>query len=684
MSLNLLSYFTDLKLSVDQNNSITKLDSFFASNDKVFLLKGYAGTGKTTILSGLTKALKSHGIETYLMAPTGRAALVMQNKTKIAASTIHKLIYNLENLIEDNDTDQFKAYYGLNTNPHSNNAVYFIDESSMISNIYSDNEFFLCGTGYLLNDLFSFCKLDHSNRKIVFIGDPAQLPPVNMSYSPALDEKTIEKFDSNYKQSVLSYVFRQTATSSILESATHLRTSIEKEEFGTFDLHTESEDLSIIDTNTFESSYLTLAKTTLNGIDGLVVIAHSNKQALNYNFLIRKMRYKLPGDCTVRNKEKLLVTKNSYGESFAIFNGTIITVKEVHDEIRVEKIRFTGKNGTSNEEEIRWRDLTIIVDTIDGPLELQRTIIENVLNEPSRSLSNAQQIAIYVDFKNRMRNENIIPRTEEYRRAYKTDKYFNALRVKYGYAITCHKSQGGEWESVIIDFETFIGDKTKAYYRWAYTALTRAKSRVLAVNPNIRNPISSIQFNPIGSLTNNLRGNYFYPNPENNDQEFLNWQLSRLNNLCNDKSFILSVEEHQFLRRLTLTYKNDVCTIDLRYNSDFFTSLACRNSSSDDFFDICSSMIDLSRESTEFSYQGPDDHRKLLFEVVSELCDSLEIQIINIRSSQWSELYFFKTKAECAVIEFYFNAAMVFGNAIPKSTLGSQDELLVSLISKLS
>lgn len=684
MPLNLLSYFTDLKLSEDQNKSITKLDSFFASTNKVFLLKGYAGTGKTTILSGLTKALKSNGIEFHLMAPTGRAALVMQNKTKIAASTIHKMIYNFENLVEDNNTDQFKAYYGLNTNPHSNNTIYFIDESSMISNIYSDNEFFLCGTGHLLDDLFSFCKLDQSNRKVVFIGDPAQLPPVNMSYSPALDEKTIEKFDVNYKQSILSYVFRQAATSSILESATHLRKSIENEDFGTFNLNTESEDLSIIANSSFESSYLSLAKTTLTGIDSLVVITHSNKQALNYNFLIRNMRYKLPGDCTVRNKEKLLVTKNSYGESLAIYNGSIITVKEVHDQVRVEKIRFTGKNGTSNEEEIVWRDLTIIVDTIDGTLELQRTIVENVLNEPSRSLSNSQQIAIYVDFKNRMRKKNITPRTEEYRRAYKTDKYLNALRVKYGYAITCHKSQGGEWESVIIDFETFIGDKTKAYYRWAYTALTRGKSKVLAINPNIRNPISSIQFNPIESLARNLKGNYFYPNPTNEAKAFLTWQLSRLNNLCNDKSINLSVEELQFLQRLTFTTNDDECTIDLRYSNDFFTSSVLRQSNNDDFYDVCNNLVDSSKQSTEYMYLGPDDHRKLLFEVVSEFCDSLDIYIINIKSSQWSELYYFKTKAECAVIEFYFNASMVFGTAIPKSTLGNKDDLLISLIGKMS
>jgi hypothetical protein len=682
--VNLFSYFSSLKLSSDQYSAISELQSFFNSQDKVFLLKGYAGTGKTTVLSGITKALKENNIEFHLLGPTGRAALVMQNKTQVEASTIHKLIYNFDNLVEDEKSDHFQAYYALNTNAHSEDTIYFVDEASMISNAYSENEFFICGTGFLLNDLMSFCSLNNSNRKIVFIGDPAQLPPVNMNFSPALNEETIASYNINFKQSVLSQVFRQETNSDILESATQIRTNIEEENFGTFQLQTGNNDLSIIDVADFKDSYLSLAKTSRDGIDGLIVIAHSNKQTLNYNFIIRKLRYNVPGNSTVRRKEKLLVTKNSYNGAYPIFNGTIITVQDVYDSVRVEKVRFTGKNGTSHEEEIRWRDISIHLDTMNGKITLETTIVENVLNEPSRSLSDKQQVAIYVDFKNRMRKAGIDPKSLHYKEKYRSDKYFNALRVKYGYAITCHKAQGGEWSSVIIDFDTFIGDKSKTYFRWAYTALTRAKSRVLAINPNIRNPISSISFRPIELLAKPISGNWFYPNPNSLDKAFLGWQLDRLKNLCDENNILLQCQELQYMQRFSFQRNEEECTIDLGYDINFFTSTIARNHNNEDFLTLCKKNVLSSKESSEFHYQGPLDHRKLLFDNISELVNTLNIHIINIKSLQWSEMYFLNTKAKCAVIDFYFDGSNAFGTAIPKSTLGPNDELLANLISKMS
>ena len=429
-------------------------------NEDVLMVKGFAGTGKTWIVSALVKALAELGIKTVLMAPTGRAAKVFGTYANQTAYTIHKVIYRQKT------SGSEAGAFSLNWNK-SRDTIFIIDEASMISN--SSFEYSIFGSGRLLDDVLDYI-YQGDNCKLIVIGDTAQLPPVGLDQSPALDKELWKLMGYNIIEYFLDEVIRQSAESGILFNATLLREYMstdvvdmnvpELNVSGYSDIHCISgEELIELISGSFDQY----------GIENSVVICRSNKRASMYNKGIRNSILMLEEEIT--SGDYLLVVKNNYfwteknKEIEFIANGDIAKIVRI--------------NGYEEMYGYRFANVTLSFSDYNF-LEIDVKIILDVLSLDTPGFSKAQNDQFY---KIVMEDYTDIKSKRKQFEELKKNPYFNALQVKYGYALTCHKSQGGQWNSVFID-QGLVKDEEKnmEYMRWLYTAITRATDNVYLIN----------------------------------------------------------------------------------------------------------------------------------------------------------------------------------------------------------
>lgn len=469
----------NIKHTKSQLNAIAKYHEFIEGNTSIFILKGYAGTGKTTLINYICNDLSDNKVQSSVMAPTGRAAKVISDKIEGDAYTIHKSIYSLDKLIEFNSdlssSNSFKYFFGLKYNDDSINAVYIIDESSMISNNFSESLFFRFGSGYLLNDIIKYTQIENKrfNRKIIFLGDTAQLPPIGMEYSPALDINYLKSYyNLSIDQIELKEVIRQKNKSGILINATNIRDQLFSDNFRQFYIDNNYNDIESISYSSIVNKYISLKKYSKP-----IIIAHSNKTVHEYNTAVRDSIY--PNNKNIMIGDIILVNRNNY--KYGLLNGEFGRVKDINSETEHKKIHL--KNDGGIDVDLYFKDLTISVTTLNGnETNIKCKIIENLLNSNKSYLSKDEQQALYVLYIMNMKKKGISPKTPEFREGIKNDPYFNALCIKYGYAVTCHKAQGGEWDNAIVDFNASLNKFSKKYFRWCYTALTRCSKKLYALN----------------------------------------------------------------------------------------------------------------------------------------------------------------------------------------------------------
>ncbi|MBS4029584.1 MAG: AAA family ATPase [Ignavibacteriales bacterium] len=476
-----LTDFFNFHLTGNQKEAIKKIDAFLGDDSFCFLLKGYAGTGKTFLIKGLSDFLANRKTQFVLMAPTGRAAMVIANKTKRNASTIHKAIYAMSDLLEYTDKDDegnetFKFFYPLKNNYDNDDTIYIVDESSMISNNFSAAEFFRFGSGFLLKDLIHYVGSTPAiKRKIIFIGDPAQLPPVSSNNSPALDKSYLEKeFGIKSKEYELTEVFRHGTNSGILDNATKIRESIKQNIYNQIEIQSATDVIPVIHEKILEQ-YLNATNNIID--DETTIIAYSNRAVKFYNEMIRKHFF--AGNRKICIGDKIMIVHNNYANGIVLLNGDFGIVLKVDNP---EPTRFI-KLGRKSAEivSLNFINLVIRFQDVDGIIhDLNCKAFEDLLYSTERDLSSAQMRALLIDFNER--NKNLKHKTPEYKQALKVDPYFNCLRLKFGYAITCHKAQGGEWKNAFVDFSTSMGYFNSSYFHWAYTALTRAKEKLFTIN----------------------------------------------------------------------------------------------------------------------------------------------------------------------------------------------------------
>ena len=443
-----------------QHELISSLSGFITEgrDEDLFLLKGYAGTGKTTVISSFVRVLKKFKIKTVLLAPTGRAAKVLSRYASEPAFTIHKWIYRQRK--EEEGIGVFDVDFNKNSN-----TIFIVDEASMISNYSPDGSFF--GSGALLDDLIRYV-YNGRNCKIIFVGDIAQLPPVGLDVSPALDKDELQfSYGKKVWEKYLDEVVRQSADSGILYNATLLRVAMFSGDAGFphFDINGYSDVRRIGGDELIEeisSSYDNF------GIGETMVVCRSNKRANRFNQGIRNSI--LYREEEISSGDMLMVVKNNYywcddsGNMDFIANGDIARIQRIKRIVELYGFRFA----------------MVSLEFPDYNEELDTIIMLDTLNVESPSLGYEDSKKLYREIEKDYINEkNKKKRFEKIRE----NEYFNALQVKFAYSVTCHKAQGGQWSSVFIDQGWIPEDiPDMEYMRWLYTAFTRATERLYLVN----------------------------------------------------------------------------------------------------------------------------------------------------------------------------------------------------------
>lgn len=442
----------------DQSVLIEQLGRFVIqpSENKVFLLRGYAGTGKTSVVSALVRAMKKLQQPCVLLAPTGRAAKVLSHYSGFAAFTIHKYIYRQERM----DIESF----GLAENK-ATNTLFIVDEASMIATQTDSSTF---GTGNLLEDLIHFVYCGH-HCSILFVGDDAQLPPVGQSESLALSSKHLAGFGLEVSEAVLSQVARQTLNSHILVNATQIRESIAT------DKHlvtiSEGKDVKRLTGDrlieSLENSYREV------GVEETLILTRSNKRTNLYNQGIRNRI--LWREDLLSTSDRLMVSKNNYfwTEQYEdlpfLANGDLLEVVRLRNEREMYGFHFVDASLRALDYD--WEiDVVLWLDTLttDSP-ELNYAMHKELFGKIAED---------YPEIRSR----------RELWKTIKANPYYNALQVRFAYAVTCHKAQGGQWKHVYIDpgkvesVEYSVESERKEYLRWFYTALTRATEQVFLLN----------------------------------------------------------------------------------------------------------------------------------------------------------------------------------------------------------
>ena len=432
---------------------------FCREMDSLFLLKGYAGTGKTSLIGALVKTLDQLEQKCVLLAPTGRAAKVFAHYAEHPAFTIHKKIYRQRSF--SNELDNFS----INDNLHQH-TLFIVDEASMIANDGLSGSMF--GTGRLLDDLVQYVYSGQGCR-LMLIGDTAQLPPVGEEESPALSANALKGYGLKVYEGMLTEVVRQLSDSGILWNATELRRYIAEEDFFTLPpIRVEDfPDIKVIPGNELIEAITDSYDHV--GLDETIVVCRSNKRANIYNKGIRNTI--LFREEELETGDLLMVAKNNYywtegcKEIDFIANGDIAEVRRVRREREMYGFRFADvvlrfPDYDDMELEVKLLLDTLHTDTPALPKEMNDKLFYSLLED-------------YAD----------ITVKRERMKKMKSDPYYNALQVKYAYAVTCHKAQGGQWKRVFLDQGYMTEDMLSPdYFRWLYTAFTRATETLYLVN----------------------------------------------------------------------------------------------------------------------------------------------------------------------------------------------------------
>ncbi len=442
-----------------QIEMIDELGGFLASEDlsELMLVRGYAGTGKTTLVNSLVKTLASMQQLSVLLAPTGRAAKVLSAYTGRSAWTIHKKIYR-----QKSGQDGLGEFV-LDKNLHKN-TYFIVDEASMIGDRSPDQVF---GSGDLLRDLLDFVEMGISCR-LILVGDTAQLPPVGLDISPALNRERLEQFGYRVREIEMRDVIRQAEGSGILYNATSIRNLIAAQVKAYPDFDFDSfEDITMVSgadlLETISASY------DRYGTGETIVVTRSNKRANRFNAGIRSQI--LWREEQLSAGDLLMVVKNNYFWKDAekkidfIANGDIVKVERVL--------------GTEEVHGHKFADVEVSLPDY-GEIEVQVKVLLDVIDLETASLGREEQKGLYMSVA-----EDYPDATNRRAKAGKIaiDPYYNALQVKFAYAVTCHKSQGGQWKSVFLDQGFFTDEMlNQDYLRWLYTAFTRASEQLYLVN----------------------------------------------------------------------------------------------------------------------------------------------------------------------------------------------------------
>lgn len=458
---HIIDYFP-YAINAEQEAACEALEAFLANADArqhIFILKGHAGTGKTTLL----KALKDYlsGIRTInFIATTGRAGKILARKIDSETETVHSYIYMLKTQTYGVEKGGERLLrFALKNNMDSLETITAIDESSMLSNKPVKNRILDFGSGRLLTDLLQFI----GPRKVIFVGDPAQLPPVNTDFAAALNEDyMLEKFGVKSMVASLSQVMRYKDKDFIGESTRRLRDIIGAQEFPYLSVKITGYKNVQMFNHPHDMAKHFADRLRTQGIENQVMLTFSNAMAYDLNKQIRRHFYK--GIYNIKEGDLMMVYQNNY--KYNLYNGDQVIV----DDIEVPFEKHFG---------FRYGDITLKIQGERSDHRIKAKFLVDFLDRKEPYLNPEEENEIMRDFAIRAQQKGIERNTDAYYEFMKNDPYFNALRLKFGYASTVHKAQGGEWKNVYLVIEKSMFYQSKSLqHRWMYTAISRAIEQV--------------------------------------------------------------------------------------------------------------------------------------------------------------------------------------------------------------
>lgn len=670
-----------MELTTQQNKVFEQIKAFLDSDASVFILRGYAGTGKTTMVKVIADYVEQNR-QLVMMAPTGRAARVLHMKTLHKVATIHKAIYakahfeykKAKNVAES----EFKFVFPINQSGNGGNIVAIVDEASMVCSRKIEHELFMFGTDNLMEDLLTFVRPNFGG-KVIFVGDPAQLPPVGESMSNALRTEYFQEQGLKVVEAELTEVLRQKGDSVILKNAMMIRNLLKKDKRNQLVFEEQKDDVEIVPSEQFLDRYLNYRKES--GRHDCVIICFSNKSANRYNNEIRNALY--GGDVPLRENDILLITQNNY--RLNLMNGEFVPVLSVGTRTQQSVPVFAQIGGKKERIVITLNFIQVTVPDGDGnPITCM--LLEDLLTSDKATISIDENRALYINFC--MRHPELKQGTEAFAEALLNDEYYNAICAKYGYAVTGHKCQGGEWGKVFVDYtgRTGLDDDS---LRWAYTATTRAQKTLYVSNLPHITPFSKFRIEPIQkckSIDSECRILNEVSLTPFHDECVDNGVRAKYHCIVKNIEYtpykITSVQSRPYLEIYNIQTPDGVDRYDLYYKAGSIFQPAKAVTTNQHTRLIEMMLNDERGMSYKFDYVPSDDSHSKLLDLIRSACDTINVQITNVveHSEDFSTIYYMRTSGTFSYIKVYINSDGFITYAKPMSLNGKDDRELGAII----
>lgn len=704
--VSIFDSFENIELTKGQRIALEQMQAFLGSNQlDSFILHGYAGTGKTFITKGLVEYLTAYGRNCVLLAPTGKAAKVISEKTGTSASTIHSAIYSFKDAKLLSEDEMAIPLAQLKRNLDSDETVYIVDESSMLSNAFTQSDSIQFGSGFLLDDFIKYIKdsLEKSeptsSRKVIFIGDHAQLPPVSMSFSPALQAQYLnDKYELRVSEAHLNEVVRQKAGSGVMDNAVMLRSSIDEEVFNQLNFNTEKPDIESITADRAVEQYMMLCHSTIAQTKEVMLVASSNSQVKVYNDLCRQHFF--PNQHELCPRDKVISVANHYREDITVTNGEFGMVKQVLSAPEKKSVYFKKKVDGKTESvnvDLYFRDVELVFrDEVLEPKVIKAKLLENLLYNSEPSLTSDENRALNIEFMQRHRGLN---RDElEVRR--KKDPYLNAFKLKFGYAITCHKAQGSEWQHVIVKCSSHLKTLTKEYFRWLYTAITRTSSKLYVIDePKISLGGNTqivggqdLMFEPLTpkvSVVNSVSPEQAHQFGIRDNQPTLKDLLRKVQACLQGSGIeVCDIYHYQYQELYRFKHADAVAEVQFNYNGkNKISSFNVRETGllqtllQQLLADIKGvTLSTISSEVIEEQYSFAEPFLEQFHCRIIEVLSRHDIKVSKLAQIAWAQRYTLTKNGDTAVIDFFYNGKKQFTKVYPKQELSSSTHLLAETL----
>ena len=669
-----------MELTFHQHQILRQIEVFMESDASVFILRGYAGTGKTTMVKHIVDYISQSRL-VALMAPTGRAARVLSEKTGYDANTIHKTIYGTGSLVSKEVKNvaeaEFKLCFPINMTDGKIVAV--VDEASMLCSRTVEQEMFQFGTDNLMNDLLTFVRPSYGG-KVIFVGDPAQLPPVGESDSQALNETFFVEKGLKVMTGTLTEVLRQTGDSVILKNAMKIRELLNTEIRNRLVFEEKEGDVESIADGELLNKYFDERKR--GGEKDNVVICFSNQSAYQYNKAIREKLY-AEENPELKVGDVLMVVHNNY--RLDKMNGEFVSVSYVGEKVKQTAPVYVQKGGIRQLSNITLTFQHVQVSDLKN-VPMDCMLLLDLLNDGSPSLGIDRQKALYINFC--MRHPHLKIGSKEFSDALLADMYCNCLKAKYGYAVTGHKCQGGEWKKVFVDYSGRTGLSNDCL-RWAYTATTRARETLYIFNLPHITPFSKFRIeqvqqcskmNPECRVIDKVEPSPFH---EPSAPDYLHAKCRCvMENMEYTPYNIVSVVSKPYQEMYYIQTPDGVECYDIRYKKGGVFAKAVPRKDTRHSQTVGMMLNSERAMPLVFNYIPSDEVHGQLYHLICSVCDELSIQMTNVveHKEDYSVVYYFRTSDNMSYLKIYIDDSGNVTYAKPMSMAGKEDKELLLLI----